>query len=31
MRWEGHVACMRENRNGYEVLAGKLEGKNQDF
>jgi hypothetical protein len=34
MRWAEHVACMREGRNMYRVLVGKLEGKrpleNQD-
>jgi hypothetical protein len=24
MRWEGHVACMGEKRNMYEVLVGKM-------
>ena len=23
MRWEGHVACMRERRDVYRVLMGK--------
>jgi hypothetical protein len=27
MRWAGHVACMREERNVYKVLMGKPEGK----
>jgi hypothetical protein len=27
MRWEGHVACMGEERNMYRVLMGKPEGK----
>jgi hypothetical protein len=27
MRWVGHVACMGEERNLYEVLVGKPEGK----
>jgi hypothetical protein len=27
MRWAGHVACMREKRNAYRILVGKLEGK----
>jgi hypothetical protein len=27
MRWAGHVARMREKRNAYNVLVGKLEGK----
>jgi hypothetical protein len=26
MRWAGHVACMREERNVYKVLVGKPEG-----
>jgi hypothetical protein len=26
-RWEGHVACMREKRNLYRIVAGKPEGK----
>jgi hypothetical protein len=27
MRWVGHVACMGEMRNAYEILVGKPEGK----
>jgi hypothetical protein len=27
MRWAGHVARMKEKRNAYRVLVGKLEGK----
>jgi hypothetical protein len=27
MRWAGHVARMRETRNAYRILVGKLEGK----
>jgi hypothetical protein len=27
MTWEGHAACIREKRNAYRVLVGKLEGK----
>jgi hypothetical protein len=27
IRWEGHVARMREKRNAYRLLVGKLEGK----
>jgi hypothetical protein len=27
LRWAGHVACMREKRNAYRILVGKLEGK----
>jgi hypothetical protein len=27
MRWEGHVARMREKRNTYRILVGKPEGK----
>jgi hypothetical protein len=27
MRWKGHVAPMREKRNAYKLLVGKLEGK----
>jgi hypothetical protein len=27
MRWEGHVARIRENRNAYRLLVGKPEGK----
>jgi hypothetical protein len=27
MRWAGHVARMRANRNAYRILAGKPEGK----
>jgi hypothetical protein len=27
MRWAGHVARMREKRNAYRILVGKLEGK----
>jgi hypothetical protein len=27
MRWEGHVACMREERKVYKVLVGKPRGK----
>jgi hypothetical protein len=27
MRWAGHVARMRENRNTYRLLVGKPEGK----
>jgi hypothetical protein len=27
MRWAGHVARMREKRNTYRLLVGKLEGK----
>jgi hypothetical protein len=27
MRWAGHVARMREKRNGYMILVGKPEGK----
>jgi hypothetical protein len=26
-KWAGHVACMREERKVYKVLAGKPEGK----
>jgi hypothetical protein len=26
-RWAGHVARMREKRNAYMILVGKLEGK----
>jgi hypothetical protein len=24
MRWVGHVACVEEMRNGYNILVGKL-------
>jgi hypothetical protein len=27
MRWAGHVARMRENRNAYRILVGNPEGK----
>jgi hypothetical protein len=27
MRWAGHAARMREERNGYRFLVGKPEGK----
>jgi hypothetical protein len=27
MRWSGHVAQMRENRNAYRLVMGKPEGK----
>jgi hypothetical protein len=27
MRWTGHVAGMRENRNAYKILVGKPKGK----
>jgi len=27
MRWDGHVACMGEERGVYRVLVGKSEGK----
>jgi hypothetical protein len=27
MRWAGHVECMGEMRNGYNILVGKSEGK----
>jgi hypothetical protein len=27
MRWEGHVARMREKRNAYRILVGMPEGK----
>jgi hypothetical protein len=27
MRWEGHLARMREKRNAYRLLVGKPEGK----
>jgi hypothetical protein len=27
IRWAGHVARMRENRNAYRILVGKSEGK----
>jgi hypothetical protein len=27
MRWAGHVAHMREKRNAYRILVGKLERK----
>jgi hypothetical protein len=27
MSWAEHVARMREKRNGYRILVGKLEGK----
>jgi hypothetical protein len=27
MRWAGHVARMREKRNAYWILVGKLKGK----
>jgi hypothetical protein len=27
MRWAGHVACMREVKNAYNILVGKLERK----
>jgi hypothetical protein len=26
MRWAGHVACMGEIRNAYNILVGKPEG-----
>jgi hypothetical protein len=29
MRWEGHVARMREKRIAYKVSVGKAEGKRQ--
>jgi len=28
MRWAGHVACMGEMRNIYQIPVGKPEGKN---
>jgi hypothetical protein len=28
MRWAGHVGRMREKRNVYRLLVGKLAGKN---
>jgi hypothetical protein len=27
MKWEGHVVCMGERRNAYNILVGKPEGK----
>jgi hypothetical protein len=27
MRWEGHVACMGEERDAYRIFVGKPEGK----
>jgi hypothetical protein len=27
MRWAGHAARLREKRNAYRILSGKLEGK----
>jgi hypothetical protein len=27
IKWEGHVACMREKRNAYRSSMGKPEGK----
>jgi hypothetical protein len=27
MRWDGHVALMKEKRNAYSVSVGKSEGK----
>jgi hypothetical protein len=27
MKWVEHVACMREMRNAYKILARKSEGK----
>jgi hypothetical protein len=27
MRWVGHVARMRENKNAYSLLVGKPEGR----
>jgi hypothetical protein len=27
MRWAGHVVCIREIRNVYNILVGKPEGK----
>jgi hypothetical protein len=27
MRWAGHIACMGEMRNAYNILVGKREGK----
>jgi len=27
IRWDGHIACVREGRGLYGVLVGKLEGK----
>jgi hypothetical protein len=26
VRWEGHVACVKEKMNAYRVLVGKPEG-----
>jgi len=28
MRWDEHVALMKEKRNAYNVFVGKSEGKN---
>jgi hypothetical protein len=28
MRWVGHVARMREQKNAYKILVGEPEGKN---
>jgi len=27
MRWAGHIACMEDMRNAYNILVGKCEGK----
>jgi hypothetical protein len=27
MRWVGHIACVGEMRNAYNILVGKPEGK----
>jgi hypothetical protein len=27
MRWAGHVAGMRDNKNSYKILVGRTEGK----
>jgi hypothetical protein len=27
MRWAGHVACTEEMRNAYNILVGKLKGR----
>jgi len=29
MRWAGHVACMREKKNAYNILVGTTELKRQ--
>jgi hypothetical protein len=29
MRWMGHIALVRETRNAYKIVIGKLEGKGQ--